>query len=560
MYDFRQSVWFLAWMGHALTHGLNPFFSNSIFVPSGVNLAQNTSSPLLGLVTAPLSPVLDPIGRANLLVVLAMPLSATSAFFVFRRWRVVWPAAALGGLVFGFSPYMVDQNVEVIFLPLVPLLASVVVAIFRGAGSALKLGIALGLLVTAQYLISPEILTISLLFAVVGAIFVAVKAPKALVRNCWQPLAIALAVSATLLAYPIWMMTAGPQHFVGRTWPTINYWHNDAFSFLVPEHEQKISFGLRSIGARLEGGNGATGTNGYIGVVILVVAVYLIWQSRHRLRTQVSVVLLVLAMILSLGPYLSVNGRQTGFPLPFLLLDHMPFFNDILPSRVSFVTEAGLASVIAFGLDDRLRVRRRRARSRSFRMRRVGEFALIAGVLVGILVATPLPQEVPQDATAVALPPGIRQAVPGNDPIAITYPFPSSLTMEPMLWQSDDSFRFRLLGGYAYHPDPKGKPDLDPSILVPRGLEEFLVGQDKWSAYILSPVYGNPLPVSQALVSDTRATLLKYGVKLVIVDTAVGGSAPVVTLFREALGPPSVTNGNFSLWIRSRQRPSVTRN
>src|SRR6516165_3943412 len=49
MYDFRQSVWFLAWMGHALTHGLNPFFSNSIFVPSGVNLAQNTSSPLLGL-------------------------------------------------------------------------------------------------------------------------------------------------------------------------------------------------------------------------------------------------------------------------------------------------------------------------------------------------------------------------------------------------------------------------------------------------------------------------------------------------------------------------------
>src|ERR1039457_1013864 len=97
--DYAQSVWFLAWVPHALAHGLDPFFSNAIFVPTGANLAQNPASPLLGLVTAPFAMVLSPVVRANLLMVLGMPVSATAAFVVLRRWGVWRPAAALGGLI-----------------------------------------------------------------------------------------------------------------------------------------------------------------------------------------------------------------------------------------------------------------------------------------------------------------------------------------------------------------------------------------------------------------------------------------------------------------------------
>ena len=63
--DYSLSVWYLDWIPHAIAHGLNPFFSNSIFVPTGVNLAQNTESPLLGLIAAPFAPVLSPLVRAN---------------------------------------------------------------------------------------------------------------------------------------------------------------------------------------------------------------------------------------------------------------------------------------------------------------------------------------------------------------------------------------------------------------------------------------------------------------------------------------------------------------
>ena len=143
-----------------------------------MNLAQNTASPLLGLLTAPLVPVLTPIARVNLLLVLGMPVSATAAFVVLRRWRVWGPAAALGGLLYGFSPYMVGQSryhIELIFVPLPPFIALTVVSILQRRGSSLRLGIQLGLLASAQYLISPEITAIVVIFTIAAIAFALIR-------------------------------------------------------------------------------------------------------------------------------------------------------------------------------------------------------------------------------------------------------------------------------------------------------------------------------------------------------------------------------------------------
>ena len=51
------------------------------------------------------------------------------------------------------------------------------------------------------------------------------------------------------------------------------------------------------------------------------------------------------------------------------------------------------------------------------------------------------------------------------------------------------------------------------------------------------------------LVADTRASLSKYDVRLVIVDRAEVGSGPVMELFYAALGPPTLSSGEFSSWV-----------
>jgi hypothetical protein len=551
--DYAQSVWFLAWVPHALAHGLDPFFSNAIFVPTGVNLAQNTASPLLGLVTAPFAMVLSPVVRANLLMVLGMPVSATAAFVVLRRWGVWRPAAALGGLIYGFSPYMVGQSlahVQLIFVPLPPFIALTVVSILQRQGKPRRLGIQLGLLVTAQYLISPEILTTVSICIIAAVACVAVRHPAnvpALARSAARPVAIALAVTAVLLAYPVWMLINGPQHFTGSTWPLVNPFHNDLFSFVVPGPLQKVSFWMRALGTRLVGGYDPVESGGYIGVPLLMLSGILAWRSRRSPRSQLAVVVILVAALLSLGPHLAIDGRLTDIPLPFLVLDHIPLLNDIIPSRLCFEMGAGLAAVIAFGLDDLRRVpargdQRGSARSHQAQRRRG---AVSAGVTL-VVVATLLPQwptSGPYVAPpASALPAGLLRAVPAGDPVAIAYPYDTIYNMQPMLWQAEDGFDFRLLGGYAYHPDSVGRPYLFPLPMKPSGLQEFLAASEKVSEF------GPPLAVTPKLVATTRTTLSKYAVRLVIVDRSVGGSGPVMGLFTDALGPPKVSAGQYSLW------------
>jgi hypothetical protein len=546
--DFTQSVWFIGWVPHALAHGLNPFFSNAQYVPTGVNLAQNTSSPLLGLVATPLSLAFSPLVIANLLLVVAMPASAASAFVVFQRWGV-WPAAAaVGGLIYGFSPYMIGQSlghVELLFLPLPPFIALTVVSILQRCGSPVRLGVQLGLLVAGQYLISPEVLASVALLLVVALTCVALRRP-AVLSSLAQSAGVAAVVVVLILAYPVWMLTEGPQHVTGPTWPAVNPYHNDLFSFGVPGPLQRTSLWMRAAGNRLAGTSGATEAGGYIGIPLMLVAGILAWRSRRSPRTQLAMVLLLVSMVLTLGPHLAVNGRLTGIPLPFLVLDKLPLLSDILPARINFEVAAFVAAVVTFGLDD---LRRAPVPGHRLRRRVARTSAVTAGAVLLVLAVTQLPL-LPAQGYYVApvvqdLPAAIRSAIPPADPNAITYPYATLYNTRPMLWQAEDGFAFRLVGGYAYHPNATGDT-LYPTRSAPPGLQQFLAAQCGTPASI----YGPPLRVSRQLVASAHATLARYDVRVVIVDRSVAGSGPVVDLFDRTLGRPAATAGHFSLWTR----------
>ena len=65
--DPFQMTWFLSYVPYALTHGLSIFHTNYIDYPSGVNLADNTSVPLLGILGWPITATLGPIADLQLL-------------------------------------------------------------------------------------------------------------------------------------------------------------------------------------------------------------------------------------------------------------------------------------------------------------------------------------------------------------------------------------------------------------------------------------------------------------------------------------------------------------
>lgn len=63
-YDFQQSVWFIAWIPHALAHGLNPFFSSALLA-IGRQLGPKHGESLSGVAHDPYEPVPRPDGQSQ---------------------------------------------------------------------------------------------------------------------------------------------------------------------------------------------------------------------------------------------------------------------------------------------------------------------------------------------------------------------------------------------------------------------------------------------------------------------------------------------------------------
>ena len=305
-----------------------------------------------------------------------------------------------------------------------------------------------------------------------------------------------------------------------------------------------------------------TDAGGYIGFPLLILTGFLAFRSRRSPRMQLVVVLFFVSAVLSLGPHLAVDGSQTMIPLPFWVVDRLPFLDNILPSRIAFGMDAFLAALIASGLDD---MRQTADRSPPGGSNQRWRSTALASLTLAVLVVTQVPQSPYPSYLATALPAQLLHAIPPGNPVAITYPYDTFVSsMEPMEWQADDRFTFRLLGGYGFHlvpgascaPGPGTGCSLLrlPTRMEPAGLQQFLLCQTQ--VYCLAELYGPPPPVGPELVTTTRTSLSKYHVRLVIVDRSVSGSGPVMELFSDALGPPMLSAGKFSMWADWHGRPS----
>ncbi|MFZ0245633.1 MAG: hypothetical protein WAL68_08150, partial [Candidatus Binatus sp.] len=101
--DPPQTMWFFNWWRFSLAHGLNPFITDWIWAPLGINLAWTTFVPLPALISIPLQLTVGEPATYNIIVMLMPALAALAAFLLCRRVTgAFWPSV-LGGYIFGFS-------------------------------------------------------------------------------------------------------------------------------------------------------------------------------------------------------------------------------------------------------------------------------------------------------------------------------------------------------------------------------------------------------------------------------------------------------------------------
>jgi hypothetical protein len=148
--DTAAYVWGFYWMARQITHLANPWFTNHMAAPVGVQLGFHTLMPLPGLLLTPVTLVFGPSASYNLLVLLTPGLLCYAMYRAARLWLPSATGAVAAGAFFGLSSMLTQQDwyhlniaLGAMFLPMA-LEASVRLRRTPGRRQAIILGLVMG--------------------------------------------------------------------------------------------------------------------------------------------------------------------------------------------------------------------------------------------------------------------------------------------------------------------------------------------------------------------------------------------------------------------------------
>lgn len=436
-------LWFFQWPATALAHGHNPFFSTALFHPGGINLLAQTSVEGLSLPLVPVTWIWGPVASLNVASTLIPALTAFFAFIVIRRWAPWTPAAFVGGLLYGFSPFVLTSlefaHLMTAALMLLPLILAVLDEILiRQRHSALWSGVALGALVFGEFFLSSEVLALCAVLVVICLVALVVAAAlfrrdelRRLAPHAAKGLGVGLVVGTVLLAWPVWFALDGPAHLSGLVWPSLPILGGyRAANF--------VTSGVYTHGASLYltlGGYEGTplGSAAYLGwTLIAVIAVGLVAFWREK-KLWFFGFLLVLSGVLSLGP-------MRGVWVPSQIFERLPLLENVIEQRymaVGYLAAAVLLALILFHIHELVPDWRAWLGS-----------LVVAGVALSQMINVFAP-DLPFTMRPVLLPRWYTTVAPNLPPgrVLLSYPAPFSGIQVSMSWQAVSGMNYSQAGG-----------------------------------------------------------------------------------------------------------------
>ena len=547
--DAQLFMWMLGWVPYSISHGLNPLFTDYLIYPSGANLFWTLIPILPGLVLAPVMAWLGPVAAYNLAITVALAGSAWCAYFAINAFVKDRLGSFLGGWLFGFSPYMLAHalghiNLVICMTPPLAMLLLAELLVWQRRRAWIP-GLLLGLLGAAQLLTTPEILFTT---GFVGAIAVVVLAlmkwrevvPRG--RHAAIGLAIAIVVFLPVAALVLGYAFLGPDRVTGVVREQ-NIFVTDLLNFVIPTNVMLLAPAPLADLSHSWTGDGAE-WNAYIGLPLLALLVYVTYRWWSSLLIRWAAIVAALVALLSLGPYLHVAGSiHFHIPLPWRVLQPLPLFDNVLPSRLMlyFYLLAAIALAVF--------VREMRHGVTGWKLH--ASRAWVAVCVVFLLPALPWPsspnpvpafftgsavKRIPQGFVALVAPfstaPGFQKG-PGQD--SATY---------PMLWQMESGMWFRMPEGGLIVPDVNGAPS--------GGRPPQSVTQST----MIAIQQGGPAPsLSDDLRGQISGELDRWKVQTVVVGPMYNQAA-MIDFFSALIGrPPEQLDGVFVWWSTSFIRP-----
>ena len=158
--DVGAMIWIMEWWHYALLHGLNPFYTQVIWAPSGYNLASTQFFPFVGMIAFPVTHWLGPVAAYNVVMLCGPAFSAWTAFLLCRHLQLSSCPSLVAVTFSGFRPSCFRKCSACgpgsgAFFPLAVLVA---LAVAEGSLPSGRLVLLMSVILTAQALCSLEVL------------------------------------------------------------------------------------------------------------------------------------------------------------------------------------------------------------------------------------------------------------------------------------------------------------------------------------------------------------------------------------------------------------------
>ena len=475
----------LAWLPFAISHHLNPFVTDYVNYPLGVNLATNAIAPVIGLLAWPVTATLGPIAAFTFAFTAGLFLSATAMFVVLLRFtQSVYPAF-LGGLLYGFSDYTISEglgHLAIFFVPLPPIIVYLVLELVGfQEKSARRTGMLLGIVLALQANISIEILADLALVVILMAAVVAVRyrgfsGGSRQTRCNWRRVGgwdfrcccrvSDLGPDCGAAASDGAAATACPSGSLSLRSPRSN--RSRGQQVLTPTRLSALGSSWIS--------NDVSEYGFYIGAPLLVtVGVFAIIYRRNPL-IRLALLGAVVSFVLSLGTRLTIAGHVYNIPLPFAAFAHLPLVADEVPGRYSLFMQLFVAMLATIGFDETwARLRQRGVKAQHLRGRFQTSKLLVPAVAMWVgAILVPLVPGFPYVQSPTMIPryftdSNVRAIPKGSVLLAYPYPQPPG-DNQAQMWQAVTGYRFKIVGGYGIFRWPGGEgspyaPVLDPAVV-----------------------------------------------------------------------------------------------
>lgn len=542
MHDVDQMSWFMRYSELAVTHfHLPALVTSAMNAPHTVNLMWNTSLLLPGIIMSPVTLIAGPQVSLDLLLVIGFAGSAASLYFVLRRWGASIPAAAIGGAIYGFSPAMIASGIghyHLVLAILPPLMIDALLRIVTARGSAIRNGLLLGVLISAQLFIGEEALIDTIIAAVVLLIVLAASRPADVVHHARQSLTgLATAAVATLVlgGYGLWKQFHGVSLASSGAIPVVQH-HGELthlytipYAFVVPSGKMLIhTSGSAQIA--LQYPQPSPEYLAYLGIpliIVLLVAGIYFWKI---LTIRVAFLTFLLLELLSLGG--QHIGPYPGKLLPWYWIQSLPVIRSVLPDRLSILADATAAAVLIFALDQ---VRARRADpAKGWRNPAV---LAMGAVILAVLPLVPIPYS---PAKAARVPYGYEgiwtKMHLAHDARVLMIPVANGALTNPLRWYADRGYPEQMIGGDFIDASAKG-----------RASRSGRAGETPLTIYIDNLYLGVPRPGDTPTHASVVTQMAAWKPKAILADTT--RSSPLGLFLIKEFGPPTATDARWLGWL-----------